>query len=242
MKSAPTNSQLDTFIRNTLKSSDGNFQPVDWSEVEVLLKHEQKSISVGISKKNIFIAVAAAGILVLLVSIFKIIQHYSSLPGEPEILADSTQHTFNLIDNQSTAIFDSVVLKADTSKIDSSSFANAKRNNDSVSTLVVTDKEIYPVIKTTQKQGKKKKTDTMQNLVPVDTASVKAVSDTVSTPPSKEIIIENPTVPDTITKKTSPENNGSKKKKSKSKKATPPPSDQIKSDTPVAKPDSLKQQ
>ncbi|TAL60695.1 MAG: hypothetical protein EPN85_06640 [Bacteroidetes bacterium] len=258
MKSTANNSSLDAFLKERLKSSDENFQPFDWSEVEVLLKHEKSSVPVRISKQNILIAAAAAGVLILAFSIFRLVQYYSTLPAATEVLTDSTQNSFSIIDTNKTASPDSAVHKADFSAIDSSAIAIKKKKTDSIATpevapkvtqdsfgessvKKVNDKEIPSVVKTTPKQDKKKKQDTIQKAVAPDTASAKVIADTTSKPAPKEVVIETPSVPDTADKKLAAEGTGSKKKKSKAKKGglPSPPADQ-KTDTPVAKPDSLK--
>jgi hypothetical protein len=234
MKTAPDTSQLDIFIRNTLKSSDENFTPFDWSEVEVLLKHEQRSIPIEVNKKTIFTAAVVAGGLLVILGIFKIVQYYSSLPPEPRTLID-TQSTFDAVDTSATA---PSVLNAAVPKIDSASFfIAAKKRADSLATLGVVDTaskikaEVLPVVKT---KDKNKKADTTI----ADTATIRATpipiipEDTASNP-FKETTIETPAIPDTAAKKTALQNSPSKKKKSKKAASAAPPE---------TKPDSLKQQ
>lgn len=245
MKSSQITSPLDNFVSGMLKNTDGNFQPFDWSEIEVLLKHEQRSIPVQVNKKTFLIVTAATCGMILLFSIVKVVQYYSSLPDEPVPITGPTQNTFSPIDTADVTALDTSTLNVGAGKVDSTAlFISIKRKSDSVSALVAADTAarikanvILPVAKL---KDKKKKTDTTQKITVSDTVAVKIVADTVSKPVAKEIIIETPAATDTASKKVSPENKGSKKKKTKLKKTMPSPNEQ-KTDLPVSKPDSLKQ-
>jgi len=235
MKPASNSSPLDSFIRNSLKSADTNIPPFDWSEVEVLLKHEPRSMSVGASKKTILIAVAVAGVLLLTFGVFKIAEYYSNEAAETETSTDSTQNSFDLIDTANAA---HATLPPHFPKIDSAAISLEKFKSDSIRAVIIADsirkiniKE--PVVKTIQKQDRKKRPDTTQKAV-ADTTSPKPnpiIPDTPPEPPVKEIIIETPLVPDTTTKNSAP--NNSSKKRRKSKNSVPPPPAET-------KPDSLK--
>ena len=246
MKTGQNNSQLDAFISGALKGTAENFQPFDWSELDVLLKHDQKPISLDVSKKTIFIGVGAVVALLLVFGIFKIAQHYSSLPAETGISVGSPQNSFNAIDTTNHTAHDPALPKADTTKPDSTVIAASKPKTDSVVSVVAdtTSKKIKETAAITdrpkQKKEKKKKADT----VAADTSSVKSIlpPDTVSKVVPKEIIIEAPPAADTTHKNTPEQNMGPKKKKSKSKKAATPSAGQPNTAPPVAKPDSLKQQ
>lgn len=240
MNKALYDAQLDIFIRETLKKVDEHFQPFDWSEVEVLLKHEPRAIPVQVSKKTMLVAAAAAGILILSVIIFQISQHYSSMPDEAEPVIDSTENTFNLLDTASTVIRDSAaILKANTSKADSIALVIEKRKADSLQAIAaeaMNEKYIAPVINTVPKKDRRKKTDTTQKSS-ADTISLKKDPGTINIdtppePPALEIIREIPAAPDTTNKSQAP--NNTKKKKSKSRKSVPP--------TAETKSDSLNQQ
>lgn len=243
MNRAPDSSKLEAFLRDTLKGTDDKFQPFDWSELEVLLKPEQRTIAVPVNKKNMFMAAAVGGVLVLIFIIFQLTQYYSSLPAEPETPVDTAQTTFSVLDTTSTAAPDSSALPADSVKVDSTAFLAAeKRKVDSLTALRIADSiakikvEVLPAVKA---KDKKKKTDTTQKVNAVDTASAKPPVDTTSRPAPKEIIAPAPAVTDTASKKPAAENNGGKKKKTKAKKPVTPPAEP-KTDPPVVPSDSLK--
>lgn len=240
MSHTPDSSRLEAFLRETLKSADDKFQPFDWSELEVMLKPEQRTIAVPMNRKNMLVAGAAAGIFVIAFLIFKLTQYYSSLPAEPEQPVDTVQTTLSVLDTTTVSAPDSSAIRTDSIKVDSTAFfAAEKRKADSLVALHMADSiakikvEVVPVVKV---KDKKKKSDTTQKVNAVDTASVKPPADTTSKPAPKEIAA--PAVADTA-KKSTPENNGGKKKKTKSKKTTPPPADP-KVEVPPANTDSLK--
>ncbi|MEK6615580.1 MAG: hypothetical protein AABZ32_05650 [Bacteroidota bacterium] len=252
MKSSPSNIQLDTFIQDTLKSPDVDLHPFDWSEIEVLLRHEQKSISVGINKKSILIYAVAVIILIGTVGIFKIMRYYSSLPEETETLIPSTQNTFMAVDTQKTMSSDSSVSMIDTVKIDSSRASrNEEHKADSI--LVASDiflknsinKQSADTAKIIQKQDKKQKqnkpqpqfTDSsagktsIEQLPAIDTASKHLIS---------EIKNALPVSPPDSSKFSEPTK---KSKKNKKQKNTSVDSSKIKTESPSEiKSDSLKQQ
>lgn len=251
MKSAPDSTKLDAFIRETLKASDANLQPFDWSEVEVLLRHEQKSLPVEINKKTIIYFAAGLVALLLLFGIFKIVQHYSSLPPEPEPIQDSTQNLFNTVDAADTTRL-TTIQKADTIKIDSSAVVKTQLQIDS-SGLAKSKKADSNLVaaplmpdsawirKIREKQDKKKKQNT-----PRDTAGTKKdtvaprVIDTATAPrPAQEIKTETLPAADTSGKTTPAPKTAPKNKKGKAKKiAALPTPEQPKPE--VIQPDSLK--
>lgn len=243
MSPAQNHSQLDAFIRETLKHADEKIQPIDWSEVEILIKPTQRAIPVQVSKKTIVIAAAVIGGLLLLFGIVKIAQHYSSLPppAESETLIDSTQTTLAPVD---TIIIQEVIPQTDSTAF----FAAEKAKADSVAAVALAD-SLAAAQKTTEKpiivpvkpkQEKKKKSDSTQKTSAPDTIIPQIIPDTVSKPAPQEVIPATPATPDTASNTTSPKNNTVKKKKEKPKKAVPPPAEQ--SAPPEIKPDSLKQQ
>lgn len=254
MKSSANNSPLDNFIQETLKSPDTDLHPFDWSEIEVLLRHEQKSISAGARKKTILISSAAVIIVMGVFGIFKIIQHYSSLPAETETLIDPTQNTFSIIDTQKNIADDSAVSMMDTAKIDSSRVAlDEEHKTDSILAASdallknIKDKPSADAARIIQKQDKKQKQNNTKTVnPPVDTAMkiITPPADTVKIIPPIEIKTEVPLLDDTVNKNNPAPKKNSKSKKSKSQKdGSPPPTNLPKSESPAeTKPDSLKQQ
>ena len=236
-------SPLDAFISDALKGAHEKFQPVDWSEVQVLLKYEQRSIPVTISRKNVFTALGAIGAVLLIFGIYQISQYSSSLPAETESPADSSLSLLQPIDTPISTAADTVAMKRDIIKTDSTAMIAEKRKADSLASIPPKDtvsikastaKVLAPVVKPVLKADKKKKKDSLLTQPAPDTAAKKIVADTASQSPPKELVSVIPAV-DTSSKKPGPENNSSKKKRSKKKTspATEP--------TPVAKPDSVKQ-
>lgn len=232
MKSAPYDNKLDGFISDILKTSDENFQPFDWSEVEVLLKHEQRSIplDININRKHILISAAAAGVVILFFIVFKIASNYSSTSATPETTIDSTQNTFNLVDTPNTAV--KSAMQADTAKIDSLPIglipaADSGKGAVPAAEKQTNSKEILPAVK-------KKKKDTTQSVTsdPIQSEPGSIVLDTSTVFAPKEDIIANPVVPDTAGKKSTGEPQPKKKKSKPRKDALPA----------EAKPDSLNQQ
>ena len=212
MKSSPNNNQLDNFIQDALKSPDADLHPFDWSEIEVLLRHEQKSIRQLTDKKFILISAAAVILLIGLFGIFKIVRYYSSLPEEGETLIDSTQNTFMAVDTQKTIISDSTSSMIDTVKIDSSRVSrDEEHKTDSILAASdaflkkINEKQSADAAKIIQKQDKKQKHNKIQPQ-PADTSSGK-------------ISIEQLPAIDTASKQLIPE---------------------IKNDTPSSSPDSSK--
>ena len=121
MKANDPNSALDNHIKNALKSSGSGIQMVDWSEIEVLIRHEKSPIPIEINKKTALIAAAAVTVLILLFGIVKLIQYYSSQPKEEAGPPVPEQTNFNAIDTQKTSIaYDSSAVKTDTVKVEPS--------------------------------------------------------------------------------------------------------------------------
>ena len=234
MKPAPPSTALDAFIRDAIKSPGNDLPLVDWSEVEVLLRHEQKSFSIGIGKKTILLSAAVAVGLIIVFCMFMIVQHYSSLPPDPTAIAPS-ENTFIVTDTQKT-----VVTHDSVATIDSSAFiAAAKKKADSIAALTAvipadttaTKKinEKQPAVKDIQKQDKKQKENSTPNPFVTDSSAVKKNNvpvlsvDTASAPPSQEIkISEERPAADTAGKNNNLPKKNSKGKKSKQQKIAPP--------------------
>lgn len=252
MKSAPTNSQLDNFIQNVLKAPDTDLHPFDWSEIEVLLRHEQKSIRKMTNKKSVLIFVAAIIIVIAAFGVFKLVD-YSSLPKEADMPVDSSQNTFMVIDTSKAIIYDSTAILIDTVKIDSSSLADEEHKTDSLLASsdallkTIKDKQSSDAAKIIQKQDKKQKQNNAKTTNPPADTAMKITpppADTVKIIPPVEIKTETPLLVDTVNKNNSAPKKNSKSKKSKSQKAdSPPPAQLPKTESPIeTKPDSLKQQ
>lgn len=236
MKTSPSNNPLDNFIQNALKTPDVDLHPFDWSEIEVLLRHEQKSIRHLADKKTILLSAAAVIILLGAFGIFKVAHYYYSLPEETETRMDSTQNTFIAIDPQKTSISDSIVTMIDSVKIDSSLvLRDEKHKTDSI--LAASDAFLKKII---QKQDKKQKQTTKTS--PVDTTIIKTTTETLppvdtSKHPTQEIKTNTPPVSADTSKTSDPSKKSKKNKKQKNTSA-----DSSKTETPPqTKPDSLKQ-
>jgi hypothetical protein len=215
MKSS-NNSALDLFISEALKTSDTNLPPIDWSEVEVLLQNEKKSIPIRVNKKIIMYSLAAIGILIIAFSIFKIYDYYSSLPSEANPIIAPAQPKLNNVPDSSASVIKTAKIGA----------AFESDEEDTISTIEQTDissiKNIVADVKITPRPDKKKKPDTLLPIVntPITTGEIEAekliLPDTTTTKkPMEEIINETPIVADTTSKKFSLWPKKSKNKKSK---------------------------
>ena len=236
MKTSPANSPLDGFIVDALKAPDTNLPAVEWSEVEVLLRHEQKSISVGVDRKTIFIGAAVAGILLLVFGIYKIASYYSSLPPDPaEETVAPAQNSFNVIDTHKVEVKDSITPpKTTVAAIDSSLLPKIIKKIDSVA-VPVSDTSFIKKLTDVQKQDKRKKRNALRDSLKADLTKP-LPADTATIPPIHEVTKEVPppvVVPDTANKTAPAPKKNSKRKKNKSPKTD---------STAVIKSDSLKQQ
>jgi len=251
MKSSPNNNKLHSFIQDALKSPDADLLPFDWSEIEVLLRHEQKSIHQLTDKKSILISVAAIIILISAFSIYKITSYYSSLPEETETLIDSTQNTFMVVDTQTTIINDSIVAMIDTVKIDSSSASrDEEHKTDSIIAAsdaflkTIKDKQSADATKIIQKQDKKQK----QNKTEPQSADSSSGKISIEQLPAIDTVskllvpeIKND-IPSSFSDSSKSSDPLKKSKKNKKQRNTSADSSKIKNETPLkAKPDSLKQ-
>lgn len=245
MKSPSNNSALDAYIRETLKGYDEIFQPFDWSEVEVLLKHEQRSIPVEINKKTVVLIAVSAGVLILIFGIFKIVNYYSSLPAETSVSVDSTQNTFTLVDSLADSVQVPSGIKTDSIRIDTPVVAIMPV----VDSTIVKNNQEPALSLPQQKKDKKKKINSEQNETIADSASSSKIihpetpvtSDTISKPVIIENRMEVALPPDTTAKIQPTGKDTSKKKKSKAKNPVQPPAEQ-QATPPVIQSDSLKQQ
>ena len=241
------NNRLDNFIQDALKSPDSDLHPVDWSEVEVLLRHGQKSILGRANKKSILISAAAVIILIGVFGIFKIIQYYSSLPAETETRIDSTNSTFSIIDPPKVIANESTSSMIDTVKFDSTALSAVEHKTNSIPAVSddflkkTNDKQTSAIAN--QNQNKKQKQNNVKSLA--DTSSVKTI---LESPPVdtalKHALQEEikpdapPPLPDT-SKTSAPVK---KSRKNKRQKNTSADSSRVKTEFPSeTKPDSLKQ-
>jgi len=244
MKSSTDNSPLDKFIKDALKAPDANLPPVDWSEVEVLLKHEKKPISLKVDKRTITYSGAGAGALLLLFCIVKIVGHYSSMPAETETRADSSQSTFSVIDTVKTAAMDSAIPKPTVSKSDTAGFTKNGQKIDSVPANAPADTALTKKIPVVQKPDKKKKQNPIKDTAKKPEIVPPPVIDTATLHPAQEIKIETHPAADTANKNAAAPKENSKRKRSIFKKSSGRSEKELpKSGTPAeTKPDSLKQQ
>lgn len=199
MKSASDTFSLDNFIKEALKNPEPDLQPFDWSEITVLLRHEQKSISILENKRLILISGITAAFIVVSFGVFELIQYYTSLP-------DSTEKIAAPILNPIKKITDSSASVIKTAKIGS-----AFVDDDTSSEVSILEpdtaqvKKIAPVVKLVQKQEKKKKQDSVLSITetPVEKVPVEELPtvDTSSKQPVQEIKNEAPSDIDTTHKK-----------------------------------------
>ena len=223
MKS-PDNSQLDTFIRETLKTSEHNLPSVDWSEVEVLLRHEQKSIPIKVSRKTILIAGGFAIIAIAALGVFKITQYYSSFPSENLPSADTLNNSLTVIDTEKITVSDSIspitVIDTTEAEIDSATLAAQERKSDSLIAEFKAKETAAAKTIAVKESGKSEKT-------PSTRGKVSTLAPTIS---DIGAIPENILLPDTT----------GKNKPTVTKTDTPLAADSSNIKTPPAKPDSLK--
>lgn len=236
MESVSTNSELDNYIINTLKKNEGvDLQPIDWSEVDVLLYHEKKSVLTGIkiNKKTILVSAAIIIPAIILLGAVKIVLYYSSVNSKKiETPSAPASNSFTIIDSDKNILTDSI------SK--NSNPVDEKHRLDSISGNVLTDTSPAP---TTPKQEKRKKGNTISpNPISDDTAVTKTdttkssviTTEPASTPAVEENNSTSPSSVDTISKDNSSQKKSSKRKNRRSQKTT----DSVPAQT---KPDSLKQ-
>lgn len=196
MEPVSNNSELDKHIRETLKKDDTDLPPIDWSEIDVLLYHEKKSVLTGIkiNKKNIFIFSAVVVSIIILLGAVKIVSYYFSANSEKtESNSNPAPNSFDVVDSNKNILIDSI------SK-NNNDLVNAKQQTDSI--IGNSPTNTTSVINT-QKQEKRKKLNTIsQSPINTDTAVTKTEAtdlpvintETISTPP----IEENSTIPTTI--------------------------------------------
>ncbi len=246
MKSTSDRSLLDDFIRETLKSSDEHYPPIDWNELDVLLKHDQRSIPVEINKKNLILVGSVAAALLLLFVIFRVADHYSSLPDDTEPVQDSSHQVLLPSDSLTSG----TGLNPDSMLTDTLSVSLLNDTAGSSKLNVSADTAVYKTpISPAQltapavpKKEKKKRTDTLpvqpvvDSALPVKEPAPDEINPFVA-PAVKEDKTETLPVSDTTTKAPAPGN--TKKKKAKTKNTSSPPA-ATQTDTPVAQPDSLK--
>ncbi|MBI4931400.1 MAG: hypothetical protein HY841_11595 [Bacteroidetes bacterium] len=238
MKKISNTNQLDNFLQEKLKSPESKLPVVDWSEVEVLLSAEQKTISIGISKKQIFIS---SSVIVAVIGVFFIIKYISSFHEIKEETASpsGTTTTIHPYENSQTAsVSVSPAITADTlSPADTAALTEKKFTAD---TAKQEKKQITEVQKATVKESKKN--SKLSSLAPTIVDSENAPEnilppDTAGKNKSFEIKSE---FSDSA-KTSSPVKNG-KPKKGKTKKNVTTDSVKVEPKTEIlpAKPDSVK--
>ena len=246
IKPSPSSAPLDTFIKDALKADGADLPSVDWSEVEVLIRHEKKSFSVDINKKTIIRFSAGAVLLILVCSIIKIFQ-YSSSPEEPEQSIAPEQNTFAVMDTEK-AIITTDSASATTNTFNSDSFlitANKKKADsaysaampaDTASLKGIKEKQLSAIVKTTQKkENKKTKGSSLTDSAVEKKDNIPSLAnDSLKTSSAKEIKTPGDSISsaDTTNKKMPASKNKSKKKTKKT--AVAPVTE--------TQPDSLKRQ
>lgn len=141
-------SLLDHFVQNALQTADADNPSVDWSEVDVLLQHEQKSVSLP-TPKYIFIG---AGAVALVAAVFFLVKFIGSSGNSEEQLISSDTSTA-LISVPDSAVNISPVPAA----IDSAKPIDTTHQMTSV--IPADTAEVAP-----EKTSEKKKTDTVNVL------------------------------------------------------------------------------
>jgi len=245
MKPSSNNSKLDIFIRESLKNFDANHPSSDWNELEMQLGAERKPISIGISKKTIFIS---AAVLVVATGVFALIKYIGSFQ---EFRNEGTTATDTIItiqpvnNSQTTTVATPSISATDTIRpkdtiastekiLKKDSVAVKKNETQTAETNTSSSDEA----KTSAVKENKKKTklsslapsikDTgniLENILPPDTSNV-------SHPPVVPNKDDIKKTADTV-KNSSPPTKNKNKKKQKSTSAD---------SAPQVKPDSLKQQ
>ena len=230
MKPAPTSTALDAFIRDAIKSPGNDLPLVDWSEVEVLLRHEKKPISFNfnVDKKIIWGSSAALAIIVVVIIILKTVSFNSATteetPSPPSDLSSwpEAQQPAAVNTQKTDVVHDSVVAKIDSSAFIAADTTAHKKTNDKES-------RVLEVVKAVQKQDKKQKDNSVSNAPSIDSSVIKKndfsipTVDTASAPPSQEIkISEERPAADTTGKTNATSKKNSKRKKSKPEKTVSP--------------------
>ncbi|MBI3500477.1 MAG: hypothetical protein HY063_01685 [Bacteroidetes bacterium] len=240
MMKMKTPGQLDKFIIETLKSSEKNIPSADWSEVEVLLKHERQTLQVKVSKKTILISSAAAMSVILVFGIFKLIQYYSSLPAENEVPVSANTlmaDTQKIVADSSPAIAN---VKIDTPKtsaeteVDTIALSAQERKADSLIADFKEKAKINPA------ESKKEKKIKISLLAPTISDTVPAPATIL--PPDTSGKNKSSAKPDSpVSSDSSKANKNAFEKKLRKNKKGKTSSDSSKVKTPApAKPDSLK--
>ena len=254
MKS-PINSPLDSFFTDALKNSAAHPVIPDWSEVEVLLKREQKTIPIKMNRKSAVIVGSMLVVVLAGIGIFKLVKYYSSLPAENEMVSDATQQTIlTAVDTQKNISPDTshpvtADINSSEQEIDSVAVAIQEKKADSL----IADfkekekkrKDSIAEIKTTkdktaaQKEPKKNEKKTkISSLAPTisdsDNSSGNILPPDTSGKNKNEMKIDSPVKVDSSKITPSPKN-----KKGKKQKTTSPDSSKVTSPSPV-KSDSLR--
>lgn len=240
----PDTSRLDNYIRETLKTPEQNLPVVDWSEVDVLLKHETKSIALP-DKKYLFIG---AGGVVFIIGIFFLVKLIASRTSSSEKEIISADTISSIMPKDDTVALTSSVSPAphDTIKIadTASKTANVVSPVDSSSIKIAE-------VKTSEKKNTEQKAVVAEQKKPEKKNSkISSLAPTIS---DAALTPENIIPPDTAGKnkpepikinsaapadssKVLPEKKNKKNKKGKSSAD----SSKVKTQTPPVKSDSLK--
>jgi hypothetical protein len=245
MKQPASNNQLDSFLREKLKSHEGNLPTVDWSELEVLLIAKKQPISVAITKKQIFVfalvILAAGGSW----GLFEAVQYYRSLPAENAPSMDSLQNTFSTVDTVKPVQIDTVIAKTDTAETDS--LVITEQKTDSVLKEAdaflknINSQQVNITEKSMQQKDKKQKQNKIKNgVIPVDSSALTMPIEII--PPLDTTFRKKPveikTLPADTVKTSAP---AKKSKKGKNKKGVADSTKTLpKTELLPAKPDSVK--
>jgi len=201
MKSTSNDSLLDRFIKDVLKNPDPELQPIDWSEIAVLLRHEQKPIAFLENKRfRLYSGIGLASVILIGV-VFALVRYYISLPSaEAEKTAGSTQTTLKKATDSSASAMK-------TAKI-GDAFVNEEEDaiSDTILEDTISTKKIPIAEKPASMKEKKKKQDTVLSVIDTTitekTKTEELLSgDTIPTFPAQEIKIETPSDIDTSHKK-----------------------------------------
>jgi hypothetical protein len=247
MKTSHDNSQLDNFLRDTLKTLDIQYQLSDWSSMESQLGPAQKPIDFNVSKKTIFISASVLAIVIVGIIISQTV-HFDNSSSEETAPQNthSSQSLLNAVDTHKTTVtvVPPVAPAIDSAKNASPLPVQGNKIVDSVKIVPPADttsvQKPGDKEKNNKKQDKKQKKNNLQNSQADTSSRINSIQpapvDTASKHPVQEIKIAAPLAPADSSKSTAPAKKNKKNKRQKNISA-----DSSKARTPSqAKPDSLK--
>jgi len=204
MKTSHNNSQLENFLRDTLKNLDVQYQQSDWIIMESMLGPVHKPIDININKKTILISASVLLIAIIGIIISQTVHFDNSSSKEisPQNI-DSSHSLLQAIDPQKTTdvVSNPIPPVVDSTKIELPPTVLENKVVDAVKTAASADtastKKINSAKNISQKTDKKKKQNTVENTSSTDTAALKTVIelpavDTAAKHPHQEITLSTP--------------------------------------------------